>query len=216
MIKQFAKGRVTVFIDESGTLPDPRDKVIIVAAVGTKIPGRFEKIIKEVQRRIKLRKETGELKFYTSGDKTKHLFFERMAKEEIDIFILTIDKMGRKILDNYENYATLCWVLLEDVFRLYKEVWQIVLDRHFSKLQDINDFNSLLENLLCRKQKIVHVDSKKHRKVNVADMIAGAVLAKETGKEQRFYKLIKNKIVNEKRLSWPAAKRRLFEQKKLA
>ncbi|MEK7533926.1 MAG: DUF3800 domain-containing protein [Patescibacteria group bacterium] len=201
---------IVVFIDESGTLPDPKDKVIVIGAVGTKTPERIEKIIKGIQRKTKLKKKTGELKFYTAGDKTKQLFFERIAKEEIDIFILPIDKMGRKIPDNYENYAILCWFLLEDVFDFYKEVGQIIFDRHFSKLQDINSFNRRLEDLLQRALKIAHVDSKKDKKVNVADMIAGAVLAKETGKEQGFYKLMKNNIVNERRLNWPSAKRRLF------
>lgn len=201
---------IVVFIDESGTLPDPKDKVIVIAAVGTKTPERIEKIIKEIRKKTKLKKKSGELKFYTAGDKTKRLFFERIAKEEIDIFILSIDKMGRKIPDTYENYAILCWLLLEDVFEFYKEVRQIIFDRHFSKLQDINSFNRLLENLLHRKLKIVHVDSKKDKKVNVADMIAGAVLAKETGKEQRFYELIQIKIVNERKINWPAAKQRFF------
>lgn len=204
----------TVVIDESGTLPDARDKVIVIAAVGTKTPERFEKIIKEIQSKTKLKKKTGELKFYTAGDKTKRLFFEKISKEEIDIFTLSIDKMGRKIPDTYENYAILCWLLLEKVFDFYKEVGQIIFDRHFSKFQDINSFNRLLENLLQRKLKVIHVDSKKDKKVNVADMIAGAVLAKETRKEQRFYKLTKNKIVSEGRLTWPAAKRRLFEYNK--
>ena len=207
---------IVVFIDESGTLPDPKDKVIVIAAVGTKTPEKIEKIIKEIRKKTKLKKKSGELKFYTAGDKTKTLFFERIAKEEIGIFILSIDKMGRKIPDTYENYATLCWILLEEVFGFYKEVGQIIFDRHFSKLQDINSFNRLLENLLQRSLKIIHVDSKKDKKVNLADMIAGAVLAKETGKEQRFYELIQIKIVNEKKLNWPSAKRRLFEIKKLA
>jgi len=212
MIKQLVKGRVAVFIYESGTLPDSRDKIIVIAAVGTKTPERLEKIIKEIQAQTKLKKRAGELKFYTAGDKTKRLFFERIAKEEINIFILSVDKMGRKITDNYENYAVLCWILLEDVFSFYKEVWQIIIDRHFSKLQDINNFNNLLEDLLQRSLKVMHVDSKKDKKVNGADMIAGAVLAKETGKEKEFYKLMKNKIVSERRLNWPTAKRRLFEQ----
>lgn len=201
---------IVVFIDESGTLPDPKDKVIVIGAVGTKTPERIEKIIKGIQRKTRLKKTTGELKFYTAGDKTKRLFFERIAKEEIDIFILSIDKMGRKIPDTYENYAILCWLLLKDVFGFYKEVGQIVFDRHFSKFQDINSFNRRLEDLLQKKLKVVHVDSKKDKKVNVADMIAGAVLAKETGREQGFYKLMKNKVVSERRLNWPAAKRKLF------
>ena len=39
-------GKTTVFVDESGTLPDPKDTVIVIAAVGTSNPARFETIIK--------------------------------------------------------------------------------------------------------------------------------------------------------------------------
>ena len=33
---------MTVFIDESGTLPDPKDRVVIVAAVGTATPRKIK------------------------------------------------------------------------------------------------------------------------------------------------------------------------------
>lgn len=39
--------KTTIFIDESGTLPDVKDKVIVVAAVGTITPMLVEKIISE-------------------------------------------------------------------------------------------------------------------------------------------------------------------------
>lgn len=60
--------------------------------------------------------------------------------------------------------------------------------------------------------KINHVDSKKDKNVNIADMIAGAVLAKETGKNKHFYEIFKNRIINESKLNWPEVKRKLFQK----
>ncbi len=70
--------KITVFIDESGTLPDPKDKVVIVAAVGTDIPEKIDVIIKEIRKKGKFRKQTCELKFYTSGDRTRTSFLKRI------------------------------------------------------------------------------------------------------------------------------------------
>jgi len=39
--------KITVFIDEAGTLPDFKDKVIIVAAVATELPNQLVKINKK-------------------------------------------------------------------------------------------------------------------------------------------------------------------------
>jgi hypothetical protein len=45
-------------------------------------------------------------------------------------------------------------------------------------------------------------------------MVAGAVLANETGKNSEFYKIFEKQIISEKRLNWVEAKRR-FTNKKL-
>lgn len=202
---------VKIFIDESGTLPDPKDRVIIVAAVGTSSPERIEEIIKIVKKRGKFRKPTGELKFYTAGEKSKILFFEKLIKEDFDIFVLTVEKLGRIIADTPVNFAILSGLLLEDIFKFYPTIAEIIFDRHFHKENDIKEFNEVLKNFLNKDlPKISHVESKKDKKVNVADMVAGAVLAKEEGKDSRFYKMIKKRIINELRLNWPEAKRKLF------
>jgi len=65
--------KVTIYIDESGTLPDPNDKLVVVAAVGTPSPERIDIILKQAKKKTSLKKSTGELKFYTAGDKTKKL-----------------------------------------------------------------------------------------------------------------------------------------------
>lgn len=204
--------KITVFIDESGTLPDPKDKVVIVAAVGTDIPEKIDAIIKEIRKKGKFRKQTGELKFYTSGERTRISFLKRINNNSFDIFILSVEKLGRKIPDTPIHFAMLCWLLLCDVLNFYTGVENIIFDRHFSSKIDIERFNKSLRSFLNIKTNFKHVDSKKDKRVNIADMIAGAVLLNETGKDPRFYECIKDRIISLKRLNWVEAKLKIFEK----
>lgn len=203
--------RVTVFIDESGTLPDPKDKVIVVAAVVPKNLETLEKVIRVLKKVSKRTKQIGELKFYTAGDKTKTLVFETLAKYEIDIFVLAVEKMGRKIPDTPEHFALLCWLLLSDVLSFYP-VTDLILDRHFFKKSDTQEFNKILTDLFNIEFEIKHVDSARDKRVNIADMVAGAALAKETGKDDRFYTTMEKRVISYKRLNWVEAKKKLFKQ----
>lgn len=204
--------KVTTFIDESGTLPDPKDRVIVVAAVGTRFPERVGRIIKTVRKSGKFRKEVGEVKFYTAGDKSKTLFLGKVVKEDFDIFVLTVEKMGRKIPDTPKHFALLCWLLLDDVLNFYPNtIEKVIFDRHFQRKKDIEEFNRTLKDLVGPKTPpIEHVNSKDDKRVNVADMVAGAVLAKESGKGAQFYQILKKQIISETRINWPEAKRKLF------
>ena len=201
---------VSIFIDESGTLPDPKDKVIVLAAVSTENINKIDTLIKQIKKRGRYRKITGELKFYTAGEKTKTLFFKRITELEFAIFILVVEKKGRKIKDTPQHFAILCWLLLNDVFSFYSKVETIFLDRHFSRDEDVLKFNQILHKLLVKTLRVLHVDSKKDRRINISDMIAGAVLAKESGKDNRYYELIKRKVVSYKKLNWIEVKRKLF------
>jgi len=204
---------VTLFIDESGTLPDPKDKVVVVAAVGTYAPEEIETIIKTVRKRGKFRKATGEIKFYTLGDKSRELFLRKIIEGGFNIFILVVEKIGRNIFDTPENFAVLAGLLLEDVLVFYPRVREIIFDRHFCKEKDTTEFNQILRAFLeWELPKISHVDSQKDKRVNIADMVAGAVLAKETGKKKYFYEILRKRVISEKRLNWPEAKRKLFKR----
>lgn len=203
--------KVTVFIDESGTLPDPKDRVIVVAAVGVKAPAKIELIIRQVRKKGKFQKPTGELKFYHASPKSKITFLEKIAREKLNIFVLIAEKMGRKIPDTPQHFALLCWLLLTDVFSFYPKVREIIFDRHFHKKEDIEKFNQFLSEFLGKSPRMKHVDSQKDKRINVADMVAGAVLAKETGKTERFYQIFSKQVISETRINWPEAKRRLFK-----
>ncbi|MDZ4227747.1 MAG: DUF3800 domain-containing protein [Candidatus Levybacteria bacterium] len=203
---------VTIFIDESGTLPDPKDKVVIVAAVGVKDVSALNLIFKSVKKRRLKKEKLFELKFYRAGDKTKKVFFDQLSKKELDIFILIIDKMGRAVTDSPENFAILCGLLISEITHLMK-FQKIIFDRHFQRRIDEKEFNKVLLQFLDKNLFLEHVDSKENILVNTADMIAGAVLAKETKKDAGFYEVIKSKVISEIRLNWPEVKRRI---KKLA
>jgi hypothetical protein len=45
-------------------------------------------------------------------------------------------------------------------------------------------------------------------------MVAGSLLWKYSGKDDRFYNIIKEKIINEKFINWKEARKRFFDKTK--
>lgn len=106
-----------ILIDESGTLPDPDDAVIVVAAVGALDCKKLKVLTTDVRRAIlhsKQKSLTKELKFYTSGERTKLLYLRELVKHKVDIFVLVVEKNGQSISDSPENMATLAYILLKE------------------------------------------------------------------------------------------------------
>lgn len=204
---------ITIFIDESGTLPDPKDQVVIIAAVGTKLPENLRAITKSIRKNL-AKKNTSEIKFYKAGEKTKRKFLEKLSDEDIGIFTLTIEKQGQKIVDSPENFALLCWVILEDCLLFYQNsIKEVVFDRHFHKTSDQEKFNSTLTQLLDQNLNFIHTDSQKDYEINAADMVAGSLLWHKTKKEASFYKIIKEKIISERVISWKNLRGMFFNKK---
>ncbi|SRR5258708_37869474 len=208
---------ITIFIDESGTLPDLNDQVIIVAAVASFTPSDFNKLFFPKLKKEALRNKSTEIKFYTAGDRTKQKFFEELAKIDLDIYLLIVDKLGRKIADTPLNFSILNSVLLNEALSFYEEGAELIFDKHFQRLTDIEKFDKNLKMLLAdREIKISHVDSQENKLVNVADMVAGATLADLTSKNSRFYEMFKSKVIVEIKINWPEVKNKLFDKKNLA
>ena len=128
----------------------------------------------------------------------------------------TIEKNHQIISDNPTNFALLCWLLIQDCFLYIKpsDVKEIVFDKHFSNYRDIQEFNHILTALLEKAPIIKHVNSQIEPAVNAADMIAGAFLWKNTGKDDQFFSIIEPKVLSSQKLNWPEAKSKLFITKK--
>lgn len=208
--------KISIYIDESGTLPDIKDKVIILVAVGFTNSGEILSIIKSLREDLKNKKElTEEIKFYNSGQKTKTKFLTKLSNTQIEMFILVIDKNDQKIPDTPQNYAILSWLLIQECLVFYKkeDIEELIFDRHFHRDIDIKKFNKLFYDLMKIRFPISHVNSKENPLVNIADMVAGAVFSDKTGKSNKYYKIIKDRIISEVTLNWKEAKRKIFAKK---
>jgi len=210
---------LTIFIDESGTLPDPKDKFIVICGIGVKKIKEAENVFSRIRISLRQRKiKVQEIKFYYAGQKTKRQFLSGIVSANFGIFASVVDKKGRKIADTSENFALLVADLINEInlwFRVKKI--SFILDRHFYRKVDEDRFNQLLKIKVNKdlKYQIKHIDSQQNFLVNIADMAAGAILWKYNGKDLQFYDLIKENIMIEKIVSWPEIKRKNLVQKKL-
>ena len=123
--------------------------------------------------------------------------------------------MGRKIPDTPEHFAILCALLLREVVAYYVELPEVIFDRHFHRAKDREEFDTYLQKFVEMPLFSLHVDSQENIQVNIADMVAGAILANERNKNE-YYLMIKDRIISETRINWPEAKRRLFLKQKIA
>jgi hypothetical protein len=211
---------LTIFIDESGTLPDPKDKFIIICGVGVRKIKEAENIFSRISASLRKRKiKIKEIKFYYAGENTKRQFLSGIVSANFDIFALIVNKKERKIADTPENFVLLVAELINEINLWYKtKEINLVIDRHFYRKIDHSKFNQFLRTKINNSLKcqIKHVDSQNNFLVNIADMAAGAILWRYSGKNLQFYNLIKDNIIIEKIMSWPEIKRRsIIQNKKL-
>lgn len=209
---------ITIFIDESGTLPDPKDRFIVICGVVVKQIKEAENIFSRVLSSLRSSKTfLKEIKFYHAGRKTKRRFLSGLVSANFEIFILAVNKKGRKIADSPENYGLLVVDIMNEVSLWYKlERISFVLDKHFYKKTDQDEFHNFLKNNIENKLEytIEHMDSKKNYLVNIADMVAGAVLRRYNREDSEFYNIIRENIIVEKMISWPEIKKIHLNQRK--
>jgi len=175
---------ITIFIDESGTLPDLNDKFIVISGVGIKKIKEAENIHSRVLGSLRRKKtQLQEIKFYYAGRKTKHQFLSGIVSANFEIFILIVDKKGRKIIDSPENYGLLVADVMNEINFWYKnEKIDFIVDRHFYRKVDQIKFQKILKKQVNKDMKIKQVDSRQNPLVNIADMVAGATLRKYNSK----------------------------------
>ncbi len=206
-----------IFIDESGTLPDPNDKFIVISGVIAANIKDAENLIGGVLKSLRERKiKIKELKFYGCGDRTRRQFLSGMVAVNFDIFTLIVDKKNRKIADTPENFSFLVAQLIQDIASWHKNKnLKILIDRHFYRKTDVSRFNDSLDRQLNLdlSYQIKHIDSQQNLIVNIADMAAGSVLWKYTRKNDSFYNIISDNIIIEKKLNWPELKRKMLKNK---
>ncbi|TAL62807.1 MAG: hypothetical protein EPN88_12890 [Bacteroidetes bacterium] len=200
-------------IDESGRIYDPNDKILVFAVVIADNLSGLEKIIIRARQRVpkkgKRRMERlSEIKFSLTGDNTRFFILKELAKYQVKIYSLIIDKQGRKIQDNPENYAFLIEEILKTPIRDNPNLTHILIDRHFTFITQREKFNLYMQKRYGNKLFIEHVDSLQNPVITIADFVAGAVRVAYTKKILRFKECIEKFVMEEKIHTWREIKKR--------
>ena len=141
---------IFIYVDESGTLPDPKGPIIVIAAVATYSINQLILPSKSASKSL-FRNNGNEIKFYKSGDKTKKKFLTVLSKSDIQIFALILEKHGQKIPDTPENFAAICSFILHDCLDYYQNsVISIIFDRHFHNPSDLKKFDAIIKKISNR------------------------------------------------------------------
>lgn len=198
---------MVIFIDESGTLADSKDRFVVFAGVFSKNPQSLTKLIPKARKRVPPKKKrkrerlVSEFKFRSVGDSTKERILTALASLDVKLFVLVLDKERRKIKDTPKNYGLLVFTLLKQVFKK-ETVDKIVIDRHFNQVEKRQELTEQLLVLCSRDIGITQVDSLTDSRVDLADFVAGAVLKNARDGVDRFKNLIEPKIVSLKVIKW--------------
>ncbi len=198
--------KTTILIDESGTLPDNRDKFIVLAALISTDSISLAKILPKFRKKLPKKgarkKEiiVPELKFHYAGSLTRKKVLENITKENVKIYALIIDKLNRKIADTPDNYSKLLKALLELISG--KEEFVIAhIDKHFNSKIKIEALQNKIK-ISFPKIEILQIDSLTDSRIDLADFIAGAFLRKYNLSDPSFTEIISSKIVKEKLVKW--------------
>lgn len=194
-------------IDESGRLYDQNDRILVFTAIVAENLSALEKIVIRARERIprkgKRKKERlSEIKFSLTGDKTRFYILNELAKQKIAIYVLVVDKQGRKIADDPLNYALLIEEVLKKPLTDYPNLAHILIDRHFTFITQRERFNRYLQNKISQRLFIEHVDSLQNPVITLADFVAGAVRMTYTKGIEQFKKCFEELVKEEETKTW--------------
>ncbi|MBI2330016.1 DUF3800 domain-containing protein [Candidatus Daviesbacteria bacterium] len=195
-----------IFIDESGTLPDVSDKYIVLAALVAPNTLGLEKILPKFRKKTpskgsrKQERRVREFKFHYVGDITRMKVLREIISKDVRIYILAVDKMGRKIKDTPENYGKLVKNLTATLIKREKPRG-VYIDKHFGNKSDSEKLQLILDTTNDQIE-FKQVDSVADPRIDLADFIAGAVLKKFRTEDKTFYNIISSKIIWKRTKKW--------------
>ena len=194
----------TAYVDESGNLPNPDDRYVVLAALVVSNRRVLQRIVRKASRKLKkahLKRRNGmEIKWTNAPTGTKRRVLEELARRDVQIFGLVVDKNHSGIADTPENYGLLVCELIRECLAYYPDI-KLTVDVHFRVRRQRQAFDRyLLENTTLGKAP-VHLDSQQDGIIQLADFVAGAIRDDTTGRGN-LAAIIAGKIVVEKVVKW--------------
>lgn len=211
-----------IYQDESGSLADVTDKVVIIALVTTLNPWALRFVTKKVYKKSlakkgKKYKNRGhkEFKYSTAFKQERAEVLNILKQKQVDIFVLSIKKENKKIQDSPLNYGIALAEILKTLLKYYKKQsldFKLILDKHYIQDRQIKQLDEIIEKALNRDLKPIHVDSKGNPFIALADFVAGALREKFFKNDDGLTSIIVEKIVFKQQIKWQDLKRKWFNK----
>lgn len=219
---------VYVFVDESGDLGFSEKSSPFFTLGYAIMLDDDSKFIENKTRRLRKnmnrsKKITGmqEFKFSNDSDTTKIRFLNKIVNFDLKIGTVVVSKDSVK--QELKNNKTLLYnyiavhEIIDTIIGQYLKPLSPYNHIHYTIDKNtsisVDDFNEYCEGKiesLARPRKFVgdietsisHLDSKSHSCLQVADYVAGAISAKFTRNEPKYYDMIKHKIRHKQKWDW--------------
>lgn len=193
------ESKTYIYIDESGSLSGT-ELYFVVATVLSQSPKSLEHITKRVRRKIgrKKLKQIPELKFHTSDETTRRRLLTTLAKQRVNFLTLLVDKEGRRVKDNPENYGLILKTLTSHFPK--NEQTEFLVDQKFTKEREVERLKREVAD-----PRVLFVDSKRNPFVQLADFVAGAVNHYFNFGNKAYFQIIEAKT-KVKKVSWAKLK----------
>ncbi len=194
-----------VYIDESGDLGKYGSKYFVVAAVLVDHPKNLSRIMKRLRER-KLNKklrQLPEIKANNSNRMIREYVLNQVRVANCDIYAIVVEKSKifdylYEVKDKLYNY--LCGKLMD---RLNVKVGKLVItvDKKHTNTLFRADFDSYIKRkratfLESRSIEINHAPSYSKNELQVVDFVVWSINRKFNSGDDRYFKIIEDKIVN--------------------
>ncbi|MDO8515073.1 MAG: DUF3800 domain-containing protein [bacterium] len=205
------------FLDESPGISDANYFFCVDIVVDSEKAGKkLSKIIRLARNRLnKKYKNTSELKFNNTDEKTRVFILSEIAKTNLGIVVLILDKDGRKIEDNPVNYGIAVGITIIESLAVYKNI-VLTVDKRYKTGKDFLEFEKTAKNvfdkLSPRGTNFIFetpAESENNPGIQIADFVAGAFNAKYNRSNSCYAEILRGNIKKEIVAKWTETKKRV-------
>ncbi|MCP4356507.1 MAG: DUF3800 domain-containing protein [Chloroflexi bacterium] len=191
------------FLDEAGgAAPFSGSRFLVVAVFTTSVPRPIELHVKRARKRLREKPASGEIKATHSREAVIKRLLTALAQEDIQIVAEIIDK--RAILRPPEDYEDIYRLAVASAVRHCVTHWprlDLYLDKRYTKkaLRYILE-KQIREAISDLRQEVILIsqeDSVSRKELQAVDYVVWAIFQKYERADERFYRIIADKIVVE-------------------
>ena len=206
------------FLDESLSLSGKKGIFVVGLLATTRSQHkRLERIPKKLRKQYA--KQSQEIKFYEATPQIRKTLLKELARFDVALAIIAVEKEGRQINDNPHNYGLVVAFILAEYLNKARSILDLTVDKRYTSSKSRASFEQTVAdgiNILSPKgslTQITHSDSSKDHLTQLADFITGAASQKYNRNDASYLDLVKDKIIIERKISWREL-RGSFENKK--